>query len=87
MIGNHIVMRTLFGFDPKLARVTGFIRCDELTSRFADKSAIIEDEKFEDFNVNMKKFILEIVIPSLLNMKTSSSRERNLKYISKSTRC
>ena len=65
MIGNHIVMRTLFGFDPKLARVTGFIRCDELTSRFADKSAIIEDEKFEDFNVNMKKFILEIVIPSL----------------------
>ena len=65
MIGNHIVMRTLFGFDAKLARVTGFIRCDELTSRFADKSAIIEDEKYEEFNFNMKNFIMETVLPSL----------------------
>ncbi|MGA8484683.1 MAG: hypothetical protein WB706_09840, partial [Nitrososphaeraceae archaeon] len=43
MIGNHIVLRTSFGFDSKLSRVTGYVRCDNLTSRFADKSAIIED--------------------------------------------
>ncbi|MCI0563731.1 MAG: ATP-binding protein, partial [Nitrososphaera sp.] len=40
MVGNHIVTRSNFGFDTKLNRVTGFVRCDNLTTRFADKSAI-----------------------------------------------
>lgn len=65
MVGGHIVMRTLFGFDPKIPRVTGFVRCDTLTSRFADKSAIIEDKEFEKFSGEMKKFIVDTVIPSL----------------------
>jgi hypothetical protein len=65
MVGGHIVMRTLFGFDSKIPRVTGFVRCDTLTSRFADKSAIIEDTEFERFSTQMKKFILDTVIPSL----------------------
>jgi hypothetical protein len=65
MVGGHIVMRTLFGFDPKIPRVTGFVRCDSLTSRFADKSAIIEDKEFERFSGEMKKFIVDTVIPSL----------------------
>jgi hypothetical protein len=65
MVGGHIVMRTLFGFDSKIPRVTGFVRCDSLTSRFADKSAIIEDTEFEKFSGEMKKFILDTVIPSL----------------------
>jgi hypothetical protein len=65
MVGGHIVMRTLFGFDSKIPRVTGFVRCDTLTSRFADKSAIIEDTEFERFSSHMKKFILDTVIPSL----------------------
>ena len=65
MVGGHIVMRTLFGFDSKIPRVTGFVRCDTLTSRFADKSAIIEDAEFEKFSGRMKKFILDTVIPSL----------------------
>lgn len=65
MVGSHIVMRTLFGFDTKLHRVTGFIRCDSLTSRFADKSAIIEDKEFEKFSSVMKKFITDTVIPNL----------------------
>ena len=65
MVGGHIVMRTLFGFDSKIPRVTGFVRCDTLTSRFADKSAIIEDKEFEKFSGLMKKFIVETVIPSL----------------------
>ena len=65
MVGGHIVMRTLFGFDSKIPRVTGFVRCDSLTSRFADKSAIIEDNEFERFSSLMKKFIVDTVIPSL----------------------
>jgi hypothetical protein len=65
MVGGHIVMRTLFGFDSKIPRVTGFVRCDSLTSRFADKSAIIEDKEFEKFSELMKKFIVDTVIPSL----------------------
>jgi hypothetical protein len=65
MVGGHIVMRTLFGFDSKIPRVTGFVRCDSLTSRFADKSAIIEDKEFERFSNLMKQFIVDTVIPSL----------------------
>ena len=65
MIGNHIVLRTSFGFDSKLSRVTGYVRCDNLTSRFADKSAIIEDEEYERFNKQMKILVLNTVIPSL----------------------
>ena len=65
MVGGHIVMRTLFGFDNKIPKVTGFVRCDSLTSRFADKSAIIEDKEYERFSSNLKKFISDTVIPSL----------------------
>ena len=65
MVGSHIVMRTLFGFETKLHRVTGFVRCDTLTSRFADKSAIIEDKEFDRFSSVMKRFIIDTVIPNL----------------------
>jgi uncharacterized protein YwqG len=65
MVGGHIVMRTLFGFDNKIPKVTGFVRCDSLTSRFADKSAIIEDKEYERFSSTLKKFINDTVIPSL----------------------
>jgi hypothetical protein len=65
MVGNHIVTRDNFGFDNKLNRVTGFVRCDTLTSRFADKSAIIEDEEYARFYQAMRTFITETVLPSL----------------------
>ncbi len=65
MIGNHIVTRSNFGFDTKLNRVTGFVRCDTLTSRFADKSALIEDDEYVKFNQAMKTFVIDTVIPSL----------------------
>jgi hypothetical protein len=65
MVGNHIVMRSNFGFDTKLNRVTGFIRCDSLTTRFADKSAIIEDSEYAKFNQLMKTFVIDRVIPGL----------------------
>ena len=65
MVGNHVVTRSNFGFDTKLNRVTGYIRCDELTSRFADKSALIEDEEYTKFNQQMKAFIINTVLPGL----------------------
>ena len=65
MVGNHIVLRSNFGFDTKLNRVTGFVRCDSLTTRFADKSAIIEDREYGRFYQVMKTFIIDRVIPSL----------------------
>jgi hypothetical protein len=65
MIGNHIVVRSHFGFDAKLNRITGLIRCDALTSRFADKSAIIEDDAYYNFNKSVKQFIADDVIPKL----------------------
>jgi hypothetical protein len=65
MIGNHIVLRTSFGFESKLNRVTGYVRQDNLTSRFADKSAIIENEEYDRFNKTMRGFIADTVIPSL----------------------
>jgi hypothetical protein len=65
MVGNHIVLRSNFGFDTKLNRVTGFVRCDNLTTRFADKSAIIEDSEYGRFYQVMKTFIIDRVIPSL----------------------
>ncbi len=65
MVGSHTVMRSDFGFDTKLNRVTGFIRCDTLTTRFADKSAIIENDEFARFNQLMKTFVIDAVLPSL----------------------
>lgn len=65
MIGNHIVLRTSFGFESKLSRVTGYVRHDNLTSRFADKSAIIENEEYDRFNKTMRAFIVDTVLPSL----------------------
>ncbi|MDQ3837661.1 MAG: ATP-binding protein [Thermoproteota archaeon] len=65
MVGNHVVTRGTFGFDNRLKRVTGFVRCDSLTSRFADKSAIIEDEEYAKFYKSMQSFVGNTVIPSL----------------------
>jgi hypothetical protein len=65
MVGSHVVVRSAFGFDTKFKRVTGYIRCSSLTSRFADKSALIEDEEYYKFNQIMKTFIINTVLPSL----------------------
>ena len=65
MIGSHIVTRSNFGFEAKLNRVSGYIRCDSLTSRFADKSALIEDAEYSKFMDIMKSFVEMTVLPSL----------------------
>lgn len=81
MVGNHIVTRSNFGFDTKLNRVTGFIRCDLLTTRFADKSAIIEDDEYAKFNQAMKTFVIDTVIPSLTEYEdVLITREENKIY-------
>ena len=48
-----------------MSRVTGYVKCDQLTSRFADKSALIENDAYFRFNQSMKDFIIERVLPSL----------------------
>lgn len=65
MVGNHVVLRSTFGFENKLSRVTGYVKCDALTSRFADKSALIENDIYNNFNQSVKTFIVDQVLPSL----------------------
>ena len=65
MVGSHVVVHSSFGFDTKFKRVIGYIRCNSLTSRFADKSALIEDEEYDKFNQIMRTFITNTVLPSL----------------------
>ncbi|HSA75580.1 MAG TPA: hypothetical protein VLE21_05260, partial [Candidatus Nitrosocosmicus sp.] len=65
MVGNHVVLRSTFGFENKLSRVTGYVKCDALTSRFADKSALIENDIYNSFNKSIKSFIIDQVLPSL----------------------
>jgi hypothetical protein len=48
-----------------MSKVTGYVKCDQLTSRFADKSALIENDEYFRFNHSMKNFIVEHVLPSL----------------------
>jgi hypothetical protein len=45
--------------------MSGYIRSDSLTSRFADKSALIEDSEYFKFMAIMKSFIESTVLPSL----------------------
>ncbi len=81
MVGNHIVTRSSFGFDTKLNRVTGFVRCDSLTTRFADKSALIEDDEYTKFNQAMRTFVIDTVIPSLTEYEdVLITREENKIY-------
>ena len=62
--GGHMVARSLFGFSPsQMSRITGYVRCDQLTVRFADKAGIIEDEAYEKFKGLVRKFISSEVLP------------------------
>jgi len=64
MHGGHMVTRSLFGFPPsQMSRITGWVRCDWLTVRFADKAGIIEDEACERFRSAMRGFIASEVLP------------------------
>ena len=72
--GGHMVTRTLFGFTPsQMSRVTGWVRCDWLTVRFADKAGIIEDEAYERFRSAVRKFIASEVLPKAAEAEDSFS--------------
>jgi hypothetical protein len=62
--GGHMVTRSLFGFTPtQMSRVAGWLRCDWITVRFADKAGIIEDEAYERFRNIIRKFIASEILP------------------------
>ncbi len=72
--GGHMVTRSLFGFSPsQMSRITGFVRCDWLTVRFADKAGIIEDEAYERFRSLVKRFIASEVLPKAAEAQDSLS--------------
>jgi len=62
--GGHMVTRSLFGFPPsQMNRITGYVRCNWLTVRFADKAGIIEDEAYEKFRSTVRRFIASEILP------------------------
>jgi hypothetical protein len=62
--GGHMVTRSLFGFPPsQMSRVTGYLKCDWLTVRFADKAGIIEDEAYERFRSLVRRFLTSEIFP------------------------
>jgi hypothetical protein len=61
--GSHIVTRSNFGLSPsELSRISGWVRCDWITTRFADKAAVIEDEAYERLQKRVRKFLVENVL-------------------------
>jgi hypothetical protein len=67
-----------------LSKVTGYVKCDQLTSRFADKSALIENEDYFKFNQSMKNFIVEQVLPSLTEYEdVLITREETQAYLAR----
>ena len=78
MHGGHAVMRSTFGLPPsELSRITGWVRYDKLTTRFADKAAIIEDEAYERFQKTVKHFLLENVIPKAVQVEKGMTYEES----------
>ncbi|MGC8849033.1 MAG: ATP-binding protein [Candidatus Bathyarchaeia archaeon] len=66
MVGGHSVCRSTFNVSGAAAeRITGWVRGEGLTARFADKSALIEDEAYEEFHSRVKNFLKERVIPAM----------------------
>jgi hypothetical protein len=61
IVGSHMVERRSFGFD--VDRITGWLRCDSLITRFADKASLIENDAYEQFQSKVKAFLREDVLP------------------------
>ncbi|MCL4437053.1 MAG: ATP-binding protein [Thaumarchaeota archaeon] len=61
IVGSHMVERRSFGFD--VERITGWLRCDNLTTRFADKASIIENNAYEQFQSKVKTLMRDEVLP------------------------
>lgn len=64
MVGGHIVGRNNFGvLGASADRISGWVRGQHLTSRFADKSALVEDHAYEKFGKQVRNFLKEKVLP------------------------
>ncbi len=61
IVGSHMVERRSFGFD--VERITGWLRSDNLTTRFADKASLIENDAYEQFQLKAKAFLRDEVLP------------------------
>lgn len=61
IVGSHMVERRSFGFD--VERITGWLRCDNLTTRFADKASLIENDAYEQFQSKVKTLMRDEVLP------------------------
>jgi hypothetical protein len=61
IVGSHMVDRRDLGFN--VERITGWIRFDGLTTRFADKASLIEDQAYLGFQRSVRAFIRDEVIP------------------------
>ncbi len=61
IVGSHMVERRSFGFD--VERITGWLRCDNLTTRFADKASLIENNAYELFQSKVKTLMRDEVLP------------------------
>ncbi|MEM3190166.1 MAG: ATP-binding protein [Candidatus Bathyarchaeia archaeon] len=79
--GGHMVTRSLFGFSPsQMNYITGWVRCDWINVRFADKEAVIEDEAYERFRQIVRKFIVSEVLPKATEAKETLSRNEVLAF-------
>lgn len=66
IVGGHAVCRSSFGISGVAAeRITGWVRGEGLTARFADKSALVEDDAYERFSRRVKSLLKEKVIPTM----------------------
>ncbi|MEM2122838.1 MAG: ATP-binding protein [Candidatus Bathyarchaeia archaeon] len=66
IVGGHSVYRSTFGLSGAAAeRITGWVRGGGLTVRFADKSALIEDEAYEEFDRKVSSLLKEKILPAM----------------------
>ncbi len=82
MVGGHTVARNSFGITGVSAdRITGWVRGEGLTARFADKSALVEDNIYDEFSKKIRIFLKEKVIPLMKDyIEVEITREESRVY-------
>lgn len=76
--GGHAVTRSNFGLSPsELSRITGYVRVNWISTRFADKAAVIEDEAYERLQKMVRQFLVENVLPRALQVEKGMTYEES----------
>ncbi|MEM2688023.1 MAG: ATP-binding protein [Thermoproteota archaeon] len=74
--GGHAVTRSNFGLpQSELSRITGYVRCNWITVRFADKAAVVEDEAYERLQKIVRDFLVENVLPKAAQVEMGMTYE------------